>query len=161
MKSMYKLALSSSLAITGLFGLQGAAMAVTTMNANICAFQDENVPGVAGIHRQGNSITNFGAENRNVVCPIVRTAQARANGWGVRVSGSKVAGGASLTCTLISTDFNNQFLGLTTLILDSATVGNFDRSMLLSQSQVPPSSHQALTCILPHNASLFAIQPNP
>jgi hypothetical protein len=161
MKSLHKLVLSSSLAAIGLFGLQGSAMALTTMNANICAFQDDNVAGVAGIHRQGNSITNFGAENRNVVCPIVRTAAARANGWGVRVLGSKAAGSATLTCTLESNDFSNQFLGLTTLVIDSATVGNFDRFMLLSQLQVPRSSHQALTCVLPHGASLFAIQPNP
>jgi hypothetical protein len=36
MKSLYKLVFSSCLTAMGLFGLQGSAMALTSINANIC-----------------------------------------------------------------------------------------------------------------------------
>jgi hypothetical protein len=154
MKSLHKLVLSSSLTAIGLLGLQGSAMALVSTNANICQIVDLS-PG-PGIFRDSRGITNFAASQRSVHCPIVRIGPAPAGGFSVFVDGS-VAAGTSLTCQLTSTNFNNTFLGLASLFIN--TPGNFDRLLTLPQSQVPMFSHQVLSCSMPPNSSLFDIQP--
>lgn len=152
MKSLYKLVLSSSLTAIGLFGLQGSAMALVSINANICQVTDLT----PGIIRSGGFIQNGAVNTRTVICPIVRTGAAPAGGYSVFIDGNVPAGGG-LRCQLESYNFNNTFLGAALLAIDTA--GNFDRLLTLPQSQVPTFSHQALFCRLPRNASLFDIQP--
>ena len=155
MNPSHKLLISSSLAAAGLFGLQGSAMALTTMNANVCQIVDVTTPGPT-VLRQGSGITNFAASYRNVHCPIIRTAAATAAGYSVFVDGNLLAG-PPLVCELDSYNYDGRFLGLASLFID--TVGNFDRLMTLPQSQVPTFSHQVLSCAMPHGASLFDIEP--
>jgi len=158
MKSIFKLVLSLSLTPVGLLGLQQSAMALTTINANICALTDS---GPAMI-RTTRGIENPSDFLRIVVCPIVRTAAAPAAGFSVWVDGSLVTpspahAGEGLFCALDSYNYNGQLLGSTSLF--TQTPGNFDRLLTLPQSQAPTFSHQALTCTMPAFATLFDIEP--
>jgi hypothetical protein len=151
MNSIYKLVLSSGLATVGLFGLQGSATAVTSINANACQ-PTELTPGII---RSGGFIQNVGANNRTVICPVMRIAEAPANGWSVFVDGNAPATG-SLSCQLESYSFTNKFLGAVSFV---ARPGNFDETLTLPPEKVPKFSHQALFCSLPPNGSLFDIEP--
>jgi hypothetical protein len=156
MKSIRQLMLCLSLTAMGLFGLQGSAMALTTMNANICQLTDLS-PG-PGIFRSGGSITNFAADRRVVRCPIIRTSAAPAAGYNVFVDGSTAAGN-TVICSLESYNFDGRFLGLASLVIDTTGASNnFHRLLTLQQSLVPTFSSQVLSCSLPRNASLFDIQ---
>ena len=148
MKSLYKLVLSSSLTAIGLFGLQGSAMALTSINANICQ-SDFNVR----IIRSGGFIQNASANTISVVCPVIRTAAAPAFGWQVYVDGSAPApttARGKLSCQLESYNFDNKFLGAVSFTIENAS--KFDRLLTLPVALVPFYSHQALVCSLPPNS---------
>ncbi len=156
MNSLSKLVLSSSLTAMGLFGLQGSAMALTALNANICQIT-ELTPGII---RSGGFIQNVAANTRVVICPVIRIGEAPASGWSVFVDGSAPApttAGGSLNCRLESYNFDNRFLGAVSFTITTARV--FDELLTLPKDQVPFYSHQALFCSLPTNGALFDIEP--
>jgi hypothetical protein len=156
MKSLHKLVLSSSLTAMGLLGLQGSAMALTALNANICQIT-ELTPGII---RSGGFIQNVAANTRVVICPVIRIGEAPASGWSVYVDGTAPAptsSGGSLRCQLESYNYDNRFLGAVSFTADVA--GNFDRLLTLPKDLVPFYSHQALFCSLPPNSALFDIEP--
>jgi hypothetical protein len=156
MKSLSKLVLSSSLTAIGLFGLQGSAMALTALNANICQIT-ELTPGII---RSGGFIQNVAANTRVVICPVIRIGEAPASGWSVFVDGSApapTAAGGSLRCQLESYNYDGRFLGAVSFTADRA--GNFDNLLTLPKDTVPFYSHQALFCSLPPNGALFDIEP--
>jgi hypothetical protein len=156
MKSLCKLVLSSSLAAVGLLGLQGSAMALTSLNANVCQITDLT----PGIIRSGGFIQNVAANNRTVICPVIRIAEAPASGWSVFVDGSAPApttAGGSLRCQLESYYFDGRFLGAVSFTITSART--FDEVLTLPAAQVPVYSHQVLSCGLPPNGTLFDIEP--
>jgi hypothetical protein len=156
MKSLFKLALSLGLTALGLFGLQGSAMALVALNANICQSTD---PG-PGIIRSGGFIQNAAANSRVVICPVIRIGEVPVSGWSVFVDGNAPAptpAGGTLRCQLESYNFTNQFLGAVSFTVDAA--GNFDRLLTLPKALVPTFSHQALFCSLPPGGSIFDIEP--
>jgi hypothetical protein len=156
MKSLYKLAFSSGLAAMGLFGLQGSAMALTTINGNIC--QIANAFPNGQVFRQANAISVLpGVGAQLVFCPVVRIAAAPASGYSVLFDGSKAAGGSQVTCSLESYNFNNQFMGRASASVFNA--GNFSGRLTLPAAQVPAFSHQVVVCLLPAESSLFEIEP--
>ena len=153
MNSLYKLTLSSGLTAIGLLGLQGSAMALTSINANICQSD-------VRIIRSGGFIQNASANSISVVCPVIRIADAPASGWSVFVDGSAPApttAGGTLRCQLESYNFDNNFLGAVAFTVSAP--GKFDRLLTLPKDKVPFYSHQALFCSLPPNSALFDIQP--
>ena len=156
MKSLYKLVLSSSLTAIGLFGLQGSAMALVSINANICQVTDLT----PGIIRSGGFIGNVSARSRGVICPVIRIGQAPAVGWSVYVDGiapARTTAGGALRCQLESYNYDNSFLGAVSFTIENAS--KFDRLLTLPVALVPFYSHQALVCALPPNSYLFDIQP--
>jgi hypothetical protein len=156
MKSLYKLVFSSCLTAMGLFGLQGSAMALTSINANICQLANAFPNGQ--VFRQDNAISVVPGVGRQVVfCPVVRIGAAPASGYSVLFDGSKVAGGSEVTCSLVSYNFNNKFLGRASVSIFNA--GNFSGRLTLPAAQVPAFSQQVLVCLLPAESSLFDIQP--
>jgi hypothetical protein len=152
MKSICKLVFSLSLAAVGLFGLQGSAMALTTINGSICKPEFSNAPGLLATI---NGALNKSGGTMKVFCPIVRTAAAPAGGWGVFVDGNAASG--TISCTLSSVNFDNAFKASKT----SSAAGTFDMFISLPQDKVPTFSHQTLVCFLPNNAQLFDIEPSP
>jgi hypothetical protein len=156
MKSLHKLVLSSSLTAIGLLGLQGSAMALTALNANICQLTDLT----PGMIRSTGFIQNISANSRDVICPVVRIGPAPAAGWSVYVDGNLPVAlpvGLGVRCQLESWDYTNHFMGAVSFEANAA--GNFDRLLTLAADQVPFYSHQVVTCRLPTNTSLFDIEP--
>ena len=151
--SIFRRSLSAVALLFALFGAHGSAFALTTEHATICKpYGNSNTP---GLNSYVTGVFPSPQTQAMVVCPVVRTAPAPANGYSVWVDG--YAGNYSTYCTLFSYNYDNTYLGSVTVQIGPNVT--FHKLLTLPQSQVPALSSQGVYCALPDGAGLYDIEP--
>jgi hypothetical protein len=137
-------------AVMGAHG-SAAAAPLTTVNGNTCKPYGNSA--TSGLYSYTNSVYNGSGAGMYVTCPVVRTVNALSTGYYVWVDGN--AGSGTTTCSLYSYNFNGSYIGGVSF---SAT-GVFDKTLMLTQAQVPTYSSQSLLCYVPAGGSMYDVEP--
>jgi len=142
-----------ALAMTGLPpGSQAGT--ITTHHGSKCSFQGGTmVPGFRAV----NGIWNYTSKWTKVGCPVTRVGPATSGGLRVWIDGF-VRAGSTLSCELISNDYNGNRMRSVTFTM-TGTGSNFDRYLDLAKADIPTYSSQIVECEIPPGAGIYDIEP--